>query len=732
MMLARINQTSRHYKMIALWALVVMSLGLGLSIIGFIELQKISKERLFIESERNARNKVAQIQTNINISFDSLTSVARLYQAFGDISSGQLQQTYQKDTHYHQGTMGLAWVPAVAGSDIQTFEAQVKASGESGYRVYDLTGHGMQTPVNAQTQYFPVRAVFPPIVQDLQPGLNLAALATRSQIMKKAFHSGQITITNRFSVFENGKHLYGFQAFKPLIAEVSGVKTLLGFVVGLYDINTLIENTFNGADFDVVFYDGASSSEQLLYSSYADINSVSDMLSTAEFHWTFPLQVGDKQWLVNIFPRTSAQQSAAMLAPFSGLILGSIITTLLTLYLVISLVRAKQISELTSDLEGTSTQLNLQKQLRDEADRANAAKSRLFRAASHDLRQPLHTIALLTSLLTETDSPQQQKGLSERINKAVKSMEALFANLLDLNQLETGVITPQIETFAIGKLLDNLYLAFEIEAEEKGLSFRMVYCSKSVRTDYALLERMLRNLVSNAIRYTPQGTVLLGCRHKQNLLRICVIDTGIGMSNETREHIYAEFYRDATAKQLSTDGLGLGLSIVHKTAEQLGLSFGVQSVAGKGSLFYIDVPTSDGVPNVAGESPPTTTDVQGKVIWLIEDDAEALHSMQQLLTSRGCDVEAFTCRDALLTFLQSSPAKPDIVVMDYQLHNDHGPALHALIETHFNTAIKGLIITAALDKSADIKQLYPALDIIFKPVDTSAFLSWIAQQHTST
>lgn len=291
-----------------------------------------------------------------------------------------------------------------------------------------------------------------------------------------------------------------------------------------------------------------------------------------------------------MFPNIEQHQEGAHFIPLMGLIAGLSMTSLLTLYLVISLIRSRQVAVLATNLAGTEDQLNIQRQLKQEADRANQAKSNMLRAASHDLRQPLHTIGLLTSLLKSSTDHHQQKALAERIELAVDSMERLFGALLDLSLLETGQMKHEIKPFNINEMLDKLYLDFELQAQNKGLELTVVASSASVITDPTLLEGMLRNLLSNAIRYTCEGCILLGCRRKQDFLRLCVLDTGIGMDESVKARVADEFFRDEAARQLSNQGLGLGLAIVTRTAEMLQLGFHLDSVPGKGSCFSIDVP----------------------------------------------------------------------------------------------------------------------------------------------
>jgi signal transduction histidine kinase/CheY-like chemotaxis protein len=720
-------------------ALSVFALGLMLSIVGFTELQAISKERLYLETEKYARAQVEQIQTKLNISLDSLKNVAALYSSTGEISSNQLARFVDTDTQYHDGTIGLAWVARVSYQQKNQFEQKVQAKGERDFQIHEITAHGFPSvtaqglPIdvdNAQ-EYFPIRSLFPSSVGDLTLGLNMASIPSRLNIIDKARKNQQTAVTQRLSIFHNDEHRYGFQAYHPVFTDTeSWQQQLVGFVVGIYDFAAFFSDSFEveQGQLKIGLYDGNSSSQQLLYSSSDEFNTVDDIKFNKNTHWIFPLIVADKQWLLAVFPQKNGASFSQLGLPYIGLFAGSLLTLLLTVYLFISLVKSRQVTELATDLAGTTSQLEIQRQLKSDADRANMAKSQLLRAASHDLRQPLHTIGLLTSLLKDSVDQKEQQHLTQRISQAVDGMNTMFGALLDISLLEAGSLQVKPKHFYLQTVLDKLLLEFEIQAEQKALKLAVVDSEVCIYTDQLLLEQILRNLLSNAIRYTEQGKVVLSCRRIEHAIRICVIDTGIGMSDESQVKLFDEFYRDEQARQMSDKGLGLGLSIVAKTVEKLALNFGFQSTLAKGSTFYIDVPYGD---SRWVKEPVVELDVQASIqknIWIIEDDDDGRFGMEQLLKHWGCTVLGFASSEALEHVLQQSVKRPDKIIADYQLINETGLSLVQQIQAHYHKAIPTLIITGTTDPQLSDELIENSCESMVKPVKSSDLYHWLAKR----
>ena len=224
-----------------------------------------------------------------------------------------------------------------------------------------------------------------------------------------------------------------------------------------------------------------------------------------------------------------------------------------------------------------------------QADLANVAKSRFLAAASHDLRQPLQTLALLQGLLAKIVEGERAQKLVARIDETLGAMAGMLNTLLDINQIEAGTVHAEPVSFPINDLFDRLRDEFTYHAEAKGLALRVVPCGLSIHSDPRLLEQMIRNLLSNALKYTRRGKVLLGCRRRGGMLSIEVCDTGIGIPDEELQAIFEEYHQLDNAARERSRGLGLGLSIVQRLGNLLGHRVRVRSQPGKGSVFAVEV-----------------------------------------------------------------------------------------------------------------------------------------------
>lgn len=688
----------KRARLQAVVGLMVLLVGLMLSIAGFLELQDIASERLYLQAQKHTQSQVKQIQTNLEISLDSLTEIGVVFHVMGDVSRSQLASYVASDTKYHSGTVALGWVPKISGVDVKAFENEVQKTNPS-FHVYEITGHGVPTSVTTRDAIYPIKFLISPENKDIKAGLNLASIGSRERLMNKAERMEKTVISQRISLYYGSERFYGFQALHPVFSnDELGKKVLAGFVMGNYDIESFVKDVFtddNGL-VDIALYDANTTNQQVLYSSIAQLNTVDKVKQQKRQSWTYSLNVADQQWIMEVFPNTALLSGTASWLPSAGLIIGSLMTLLLTLYLFIALIKTRQVSQLSTVLEGTTTQLDVQTKLKQEADKANQAKSGLLRAASHDLRQPLHTIGLLTTLLKDSDNKIEQIQLIDKTQIAVDGMNTMFGSLLDLSLLESGELPVNRQHFYLQDILEKLTLDFELQAKHHALTFRAVETSACVYTDPILLERMLRNLLSNAIRYTPQGKVLVGCRRLKNHIRICVLDTGIGLDNESKEKVFDAFYRDKAAQQLSDKGLGLGLSIVQEIANLLGLNLGVNSQLGKGTCFYIDIPIGNAT--LIGESQQIQQQTSiGKLIWIIEDDATTRYAMEKLLQSWQCQVETMASSKELALSLKQYPTAPDVIIADYQLINETGLELALQIQKHYNQAIPIIIITGTSD-----------------------------------
>ncbi len=231
-----------------------------------------------------------------------------------------------------------------------------------------------------------------------------------------------------------------------------------------------------------------------------------------------------------------------------------------------------------------------------QAELASTAKSRFLAAASHDLRQPLQTLSLLQGMLESKVKGEKEQRLVGRMNEALGAMTGMLNTLLDINQIEVGAVKVELAEFVVSELLDRLREELTVHAQAQGLALTILPCSLTIRSDPRLLEQMARNLLSNALKYTPHGRVLLGCRRSSGKLRIEIWDTGLGIPPSELTAIFEEYHQVDNVARERSRGLGLGLSIVKSLSELLGHRIGVRSVHGKGSVFSIEVPIAQGSP----------------------------------------------------------------------------------------------------------------------------------------
>lgn len=311
---------------------------------------------------------------------------------------------------------------------------------------------------------------------------------------------------------------------------------------------------------------------------------------------------------------------------------------------------------------------------RAQAEQENKAKSRFLAAASHDLRQPLQALRLLNAALQEyLLSDDMAMNILHDSERALEVMDRLLGSLLDISKIDSGVIVPDLRDVRIADIFNDLRGDFLRLAREKNLEFIIVPSSAVVRTDRILLDAILRNLLANAVRYSGQGKILLGCRRADEALRIEVWDTGAGMREDELDNIFDEFYQIGSPDRDSSQGLGLGLAIVRAYARLLRHTVKVRSWLGKGSVFSIEAPLGNRVVaqetryDEAGDSPGWK--IKDCRVLLIEDDPPALDAMQKLLGVWGMQVLCARSGIEAAQSLTGNNFTPDIVITDYRLRD---------------------------------------------------------------
>jgi signal transduction histidine kinase/CheY-like chemotaxis protein len=379
---------------------------------------------------------------------------------------------------------------------------------------------------------------------------------------------------------------------------------------------------------------------------------------------------------------------------------------LLAVYMVILYPIMRQAHGMAMDtLSLRFENIDLIEQLRQEkqvAEQASIDKSKFLAAASHDLRQPVHALAMFTRVLEERTSEPLMRDLVGNVQHCVTSLESLLLTLLDISKLDAGIIETNRVHFTLASLVERLREEYAPQVEAKGLRM-LVQCGDELiaNSDPAHVERILRNLIANAIRYTPAGEIAIECTAANGNIEVEVRDTGIGIPEAQHDRVFQEFVQLGNPERDRSKGLGLGLSIVHRLADLLGTRVELRSTPGVGSSFRFTLPAGDPEACVhtaemlvqpPPDLPPSV--LANALIAVIDDDAIVREGMRMLLENWGCGVVAAEDSASLLTALDKAGLKPDIVVADFRLRNENtGLAAIRHVESRYGASIPGLIIT---------------------------------------
>jgi len=366
-----------------------------------------------------------------------------------------------------------------------------------------------------------------------------------------------------------------------------------------------------------------------------------------------------------------------------------------------------------------------------EADRATIAKSRFLAAVSHDLRQPLQSLALLYDLMTRGKRTAEGLRLATLMDRTLHSMTEMLDSLLDVNRIESGIVRPKVRAAAIAPLMERLGDEFAPLCELKGLKLRVVRSKAWVRTDPQLLEQILRNLLSNALKYTEKGGILMGARVRGDHLTIQVYDTGIGVAESERKAIFDAYHQVDKARDSAghSVGLGLGLSIVQRLADLLDHPVSLRSTPGKGSAFMVTLPVVAAQAAAASDAPPARADAacQTGTILLVENEEDLRHLLVERLESEGHSVIATSnARDAMAR-LADAPQPPDLLLTDFELHGGSSGLLLAQDLPHvLGRSIPTIILTGDIQTETMQAIAATPFDQIAKPVSSQILMDRIS------
>ena len=372
---------------------------------------------------------------------------------------------------------------------------------------------------------------------------------------------------------------------------------------------------------------------------------------------------------------------------------------------------------------------------RQDAEVANRAKTQFFAAASHDLRQPLHAMGLFAEALRNKSRDEEVIKLVNSINSSVDALEGLFSELLDITKIDTGAVDVVPQNFGMREMFARLRLHYEPTAFEKGLQLKLHGEQWFAYADPVLVERILRNLISNAIRYTEDGGVLVSCRQRGDKLMLQVWDSGAGIAESEQARIFEEFYQVQPDQPLPAHhrkGLGLGLAIVRRLADLMGTPLSLRSRLGHGTVFTLMVPMGRAVrPSEASVSKaPLGITLDRKLIVVVEDEPAVRDGLEVMLKGWGATVAAFDSVAASQGWAEQASQQgllPDLLIVDYRIdHRTTGiDAIRALRE-RFGKALPAIVVTGSTTVSLEEEAHEHDFHLLIKPVVPNKLRAMIA------
>ncbi|MHB2211785.1 ATP-binding response regulator [Methylobacterium sp. CM6257] len=376
--------------------------------------------------------------------------------------------------------------------------------------------------------------------------------------------------------------------------------------------------------------------------------------------------------------------------------------------------RTEELTGLMHRLERSNEALAAAK---EEAETANRSKTRFLAAAGHDLLQPVNAARLSISALADLDVPPEARTIAGQVERGLQTIEDLIKTLLDISKLDAGIVRPQLQPVFLPDLLAELAASFKPFAERKGLRLSVRCPDLTVTSDVVLLQRILQNLVSNAVRYTSRGGLVLGARRRAGGVRVEVVDTGCGIAAEERDLVFDEFFRGGTRTAIGEEpGLGLGLSIVRRMAQALDHSLTLTSRPGHGTRVTLALPMS-AVPAATAPPAPVATRLSGAHVLVVENDASTADALARLLQNWDARVSTFRDFTDVRAAVEAGAAPPDILVLDYHL-DDGACGLDVAAYFQAGRAEPLPVIVTTADHTAAVEERVTAAgaELLRKPI----------------
>ena len=662
-------------------------------------------------------------------------------------------QTHLSDADFQAlssraGTLGipigrLGWEPRVPGDQREEFERQARSAGNPGYQITDLTRDGTFVPAARRDEYFPFRLESLRGTYPTNKGFDIGSDPLRHRIMETARDLGQ-PVAIRPAIRQRG--LQGTPTYAiywplfsgdvpPTTVEARRLR-LSGYVTALVSISDALEYAFQDMrdiSVPIIFTatNGVAGEPQQLVASYipghgivvGERGAIAADPTAIVVRRDFTLL--QQQWTIEFrFPATSVARlqtnTPAMSAGLGGLATAALAGCLLLVVRRTERDRKQRavMMDMMRTQEHTNAKLAEANRQLAQRERATAemahARTRFLAVASHDLRQPLHALALFTSALQRRVSDAVGLELVGNIRELTLSMQRMFASLLDLSRLDAGAVLAHKRPFEAEGLVATLFKEFSAEAEAKGVSLRRAGRFPCVDTDPVLLEGVLRNLLGNAIKFTDRGAILIAGRPRANTLGIEIWDTGCGIAADQTERIFDEFERLGSNKP----GFGLGLPIVRQMCLLIGAEVSVCSRQGRGSRFAVQLPrAATGARNVPGGSAPSDVPLEGLRVLVVDNDGDVQRALSLELEDLGCIVQAASNQAEALSHMRGQDA-PELVILDLQFDagQPDGWAIADQLRGIWPT-VKIILLTGTTD-AATLERIHNSgLPAMFKPVE---------------
>ena len=629
----------------------------------------------------------------------------------------------------HPGLLGMGYSLRVPSGER---ERHVRAVRAQGFPAYAISPPGPRPEVTSALYFEPSGSS---LLSTL--GTDYYAEPSRRHAMDAARDTAAIAISNKIRLPEEDAEQVqaGYRMYLPVYGGGKPPATLeerraaiTGWIYAAFSMDGLMSNILGERpNIAVEVHDGGfgEGDEQLL-DSFAD--RVGGESAVKLLFASQRVQVGGYSWIVTAqsLPNFAAPIAASKLQLVARVgAATSLLLALATWALLRRRIRTRRADE---ELRAA----------KDKAEEASRAKTQFLAAASHDLRQPVQALGLFAATLQAMARRPQLTGpevaqVASRLQLALQGLGRLLNGLFDLSGLENGTVTVAPRTVAVGALLAELHSAFAGPASSKGLEFKVLQPRRLwLHTDPVILSRVLSNLVANALRYTAQGRILVGCRRRAlGLVEIQVLDTGIGIAPEEQARIFTDFYQVADVDRDRERGMGLGLAIAQRSAALLGATIRVRSLPGRGSMFSVTLPLADTPAAVEAGGVPVrpAPGLQGSVL-VIDDDPQLTEAMARLLDEWGYDcVCAHSVEGAVAA---AGKARVDggvgLILADYQLgNNSSGIAAIRAVKDHVDRDIPAILITGNTSSDAAGQARVHGYPLLLKPVDPADLLVLVEQ-----